>query len=247
MGGLGNQLFQISNLLSLSKDYNYKAVIPKLNKSLSIFKDRPVYWNSLFADLPLGKQYKYYKKHIESNEYKKITLNSENTILCGYYQSYKYFHHNKDIIIEKLFPNKIINDIKIKYKFFSNKTVSLHIRRGDYLKLSNIYKVLDKSYYEKALTYVPKEAKKIIFSDDIDFCKILFKDFTNIEFIENDIEDYKQLILMSLCTYNIISNSTFSWWAAYINQNNKKIICPENWYYTNNIIDIPIDWIKIPD
>ena len=71
MGGLGNQLFQIFNLLSICEDYKYKAIIPKLNKSPSIFRSRNVYWDNLFINLPLIKKYKYYKKYKESKNFKK--------------------------------------------------------------------------------------------------------------------------------------------------------------------------------
>jgi hypothetical protein len=244
MGGLGNQLFQISNLLSICEDYKYKAVIPKLNKSPSIFHDRKVYWNNLFTNLPLGKKYKYYKKYKENNSFKKIELSNENTILCGYFQSYRYFDHNKNFIVNKLFTNDIVLNLIRKYDFLKVCNVSIHVRRGDYLKLDNIYKILDLNYYENALTYFPKNIKKIVFSDDIEYCRMFFKNIENIEFIEN-IEDYEQMILMSMCSNNIIANSTFSWWSAYLNKNgNKKIIVPKKWYLNNKMsIDIPKEWI----
>lgn len=96
------------------------------------------------------------------------------------------------------------------------------------MSLSNYYYILDESYYSKALSYFNKDIKIAIFSDDIEWCKSNIKN-KNIYFIEES--PIVDLRIMSICENNIIANSTFSFWGAYLNENkNKKVICPQNWF-----------------
>ena len=110
------------------------------------------------------------------------------------------------------------------FSLFNKKTVSLHLRRGDRLRLDwepNL------SYYKRALDLFSKEDYNfLVFSDEIDWCKknMEYKDKYPITFIENQ-KDYEDMYLISLCDNNIITDSTFSWWAAYLNRkSDKKII-----------------------
>jgi hypothetical protein len=122
-------------------------------------------------------------------------------------------------LINKKYPN--VN--------FEN-SCSLHVRRGDYLKYPNIHPTCDVSYYEKSISLVDSE-NILIFSDDINWCKnnLLIKN-KNIFFIEGN-QDYIDLWLMSLCKNNIMANSTFSWWGAWLNKNkNKLVIGPKKWF-----------------
>ena len=98
---------------------------------------------------------------------------------------------------------------------------------------------------------MPKDSVFLIFSDDINWCKEFFPDIPEkFKFIDGN-TDYEDLILMSLCKNNIICNSTFSWWAAWLNQNqDKKVIVPTNWFgkaYANNKTDDIFceNWIKL--
>ena len=137
-----------------------------------------------------------------------------------------------------------------KYKSLFNKnTVSLHIRRGDYVNLSDHHLLLDISYYKNAVNMFKNIEKVVVFSDDIEWCKENL-DIKNTEFIENE-TDIVDLYLMSQCTHNIIANSSFSWWGAWLNKNdNKKVIAPKKWFgpKRNDLNDkdiIPETWIRI--
>ena len=128
-------------------------------------------------------------------------------------------------------------------------SVSLHVRRGDYLNLKNIG-VLDVDYYTKAVEYIRKNVENptfYIFSDDLEWCKNslgFLDDFIFVDRTQTEIGDLK---LMSFCRHNIIANSSFSWWSAWLNQNPKKIvIAPKGWLLndpgSNKVI--LSDWVK---
>ena len=176
----------------------------------------------------------------------------------NFYQSEKYF---KDIngIIRKEFTLK--NPLTLRAqevsKEISNtkKSVSLHIRRGDYIsdKKTNTYHgTCDTTYYKKAIDYIHQNLESptfFIFSDDIRWVKENLK-LENAVYVSNPkIKDYEELILMSMCSHNIIANSSFSWWGAWLNQNpNKIVIGPKQWltHKTADELDIlPAEWIQI--
>ena len=118
----------------------------------------------------------------------------------------------------------------IKYPFLLNNTVSIHVRRGDYVHLPNHYPIQSVEYYQRAYEIIgDKNINVVIVSDDISWCKENLS-FNNTHFIENE-TNITDLYIMSLCKHNIMSNSTFSWWGAWLNNNpNKKVIQPSNWF-----------------
>jgi len=250
-GGLGNALFQVATALSIAKKYNKKLIIPSVaDQNCSRTTS---YNDSFFHKLSHSNNTNFILiKELEFN-YNSIQLTSENNKLFGYFQSEKYFREYKDYILDILsLPTYMINNISQKYNNIiqSDNTVSIHIRRGDYLKFSDIHTVLDLEYYQKAIEYFSIDSFFIIFSDDIEWCKNqdLFKNLKNKQFI-CDI-DYYELYLMSCCKNNIIANSSFSWWGVYMSKYiNKKVISPKQWFGINgpqNFKDIYIDnWIII--
>ena len=152
----------------------------------------------------------------------------------------------------KKFSLSIIDSLKVNFNIKSpsstlqkylegiekiNNTVSIHIRRTDYLikKNSAIFSQLDKEYFLSAidkLEYLLEENSLsfFVFSDDIAWAKNIFSKKNNINFIEG-LEDFEDLYLMTKCNHHILSNSTFSWWGAVLNeQMNKKVICPKDWF-----------------
>lgn len=250
-GGLGNQLFQWA-----------------FAKSLSIDLDCEIYFDLSFlnANIPgITKRYFELNKfpHITetsaTNEYKNLTLQvitdnssinninkNTNYYLNGYFQSEQYFQHNKKLIKQNLKLDTIQNNNTYKDIINSN-SVSIHVRRTDYLLNQHHHPIQDKIYYDEALSYIKDYDKIFIFSDDIDWCKNNLK-YQNITFVtgQSNIED---LILMSNCKHNIIANSSFSWWSAWINDNiNKTIVAPKRWFGPNhqyNYEMIPDSWIRI--
>jgi hypothetical protein len=114
--------------------------------------------------------------------------------------------------------------------------VSIHVRRTDYLTLSDIHLNLDTTYYEEAISNFSKEKSIfLIFSDDIEFIQKepLFQNLVNKYIVTNEDDEYC-IWLMAACDHNIIANSSYSWWASYINSNpNKLVISPSKWFGPN--------------
>jgi hypothetical protein len=195
-------------------------------------------------------------------------------ILNGYFQSYKYFDYYFQTINRLLKIDDIKVELTNKYRKLINDEfpASMHFRLGDYKKLPEHYLILSVDYYRAALrcllgtNKLTKQADCEPWSKVLYFCEeqdlkdvettiaILRLEFPNIKFIRADpeLEDWQQLILMSLCRYNIIANSTFSWWGAYLNTyREKKVVYPATWFgsklqKTHDTMDLfPADWIKI--
>ena len=181
---------------------------------------------------------------------------NDDTYLSGYWQSEKYFFEIRESIIEEFsFKKQLNNEILLFSKEILNtESVSVHFRGRDYLKKSN-HNVCNKDYYQKCFDYINDNIHNphyFIFSDDMEWAK----NFIHIDgshtyvdvnkWNESSIEDMR---LMSLCKHNIIANSSFSWWAAWLNSfKEKRVLSPKKWFnnseFTSDDI-IPNTWIKI--
>jgi hypothetical protein len=176
----------------------------------------------------------------------------------GYWQSEKYFKSIRDVLLDD-FAFRIPLDSKnasLASLMVSCNSVAVHVRRGDYLNnpLANAtHGLCSKEYYEKAISYMNSaidNPKFFFFSDDIQWVKAQFGSLAECNFIDwntgND--SYKDMQLMSLCKHNIVANSSFSWWSAWLNQNSeKKVIAPIRWF-VSNIDDsdlIPSTWVRM--
>ena len=165
----------------------------------------------------------------------------------GYFQSYKYFENNKQIILDLLEIDNPAFKSSVKNIDFSN-SCSIHIRRGDYVKIAqtnplNPHPLQSINYYKQAINIINAN-KYFVFSDDIAWCKENLKDerLFFIDYSEKNLNyfssDLCELQLMSLCSNNIIANSSFSWWSAYFNTNeSKKVVAPKTWF-SNEYIKI---------
>ncbi len=138
----------------------------------------------------------------------------------------------------------------------SSNSVSVHVRRGDFAAFKNVVQLMgetDLSYYERAANYIAEYVDKpkfFVFSDDIDWCKKNFTLPSSTVYVPASAAGPKaafHLRLMSLCKHNIIANSTFSWWGAWLNANPKKIVvAPKRWYANLASGDIvPKHWIRV--
>jgi hypothetical protein len=253
MGGLGNVLFQVSAAYSISIRDNMNLIVDSTNHygahyGISKYIDN-ILRNVSFSEYTLS-----YPVHGEPGfHYNKIPIFTSDTKLNGYFQSEKYFIDYKNLILNLFSPTKEIT-LKLMEKYGKileeNNTISIHIRRGDYLGIPDYHPVLDIEYYKKSTEFFDSSDTYLIFSDDIEWCKLNF-DFLKNKIFVDDLEDFEELHLMSMCNNNIIANSTFSWWGAWLNKNeNKKVICPSIWFGPSlsyhNTSDIYCDkWIKI--
>lgn len=247
MGGLGNQLFQIFTLISTSIKVKQPFYFELKTKSSR--ENRPFYWNTFLQRLNIfitnknSAKIVYKEPNFHYNHIPEFPTNK--TIkLVGYFQSYKYFHENKNTIFKMIdlkkhkqhVLNKFDNDI-----FLSS--VSLHFRIGDYKHIQHCHVVMTIEYYINAIRTLIKDTQKndwkiLCFFERHDTKEVknniekLQKHFTNLTFIEinHDFEDWIQMVAMSLCQHNIIANSTFSWWGAYMNDNDNRVYYPSTWF-----------------
>lgn len=177
--------------------------------------------------------------------------------LQGYFQSEKYFKINKSEI--KMLFFRTLPDIysELRKKIETSESVSIHFRKGDYItnpQAKAFYINCGMDYYIRAIRFIQKKTSKIIslfiFSDDIEWVKRYFPNYLNLEitFIDNieGKDSTTDMVLMSKCKHNIIANSTYSWWGAWLNDNNKKIVCsPEKWFYQHPMGDLlPKNWYR---
>lgn len=203
------------------------------------------------------------KYHIKENDffYSNAYVNIRKGYLDGYWQSEDYFS-NITSEIPKLFKfNPIDNESVLKTQALilsSNRNTSLHWRRGDYVGHKSLGLNLE-NYFKRALNKMieTKSIKDVfVFTEDTEWVKEKFSDYglnLNYHFISEALEnheDYHELYLMTQCKSNIISNSSFSWWGAYLNQNkDKTVIAPNKWTNTNTNIRfkdiVPSEWVEI--
>lgn len=251
MGGLGNQMFQAAHVYSQSLKHNRPAVF--FNESQTNLQGNNVntYVQNIFSKLNFVNKINDLE-FVYCNEwyYNEINPSENNTIFHGYFQSSKNFLGFNNEIIDLFSPNDdFLSKIYDKYPQLNNdNTVSIHVRRGDYLSFPNVHPVVSTSYVDKCLNMIDNKDYLFCFSDDKEWVKHNIK-HDNIIYVDG-LLDYEELWLMSLCKNNIISNSTFSWWGAFLNKNNnKQVFAPSIWFALdgpNNYSDIfEENWIII--
>jgi hypothetical protein len=238
-GDIGNQLFQYATLISLGKDFNYKVKIPKISSYFYKDYQRIVYYIDLGFNLKCDFLIEEDIKKITNNYERQNFLYSpilnlpDNTNIGGYFQSEKFFIHNKEYILNNLqFKNSIIKEALNKYSLeLIRESCFLHIRRGDFVHKPQFHTNLNIDYYTNAINIL-KPTHISIFSDDIEWCKQNFKflDQNYVSYIYNT-NPFIDLYLMTQAQNCVIANSSFSWWGAWLNRNyNKKVIAPKNWF-----------------
>ena len=179
-----------------------------------------------------------------------IPTGKKELYLDGYWQNEKYFRDYRTQICKDFTLKTGLSQRAIKLLVNIRKTnsISLHIRRGDYVKRG--VGTCSTQYYQRAIDLIIKRISKPIFyifseSDGINWAKSKLK-FANVPFYVNG-KDYEDLTLMSNCKHNIVANSSFSWWGAWLNENPKKIIvAPDPWFNHRKTDNIPHDWFKVP-
>lgn len=287
MGGIGNQLFQYATGRALALKHNTelkldlsllnadpKNVYTKRELELPVFNIKAQIANE--KELKLFEKKSTLKKIIfklfqnffsnyfianqDGFEFNKAVLSyPNNTYLNGYWQTEKYFSDIREVLLKELVVKKEMNTecILMKEQILSSNSVSLHIRRGDYVSdksASEFHGTLPLEYYFKAISYLNQKhlnLKVFIFSDDMNWVKAHLKLENECVYVdfntgENSVFD---MYLMSICNHNIIANSSFSWWGAWLNQNlNKTVIAPVFWFADKSLNTkdlIPSSWIKL--
>ena len=239
MGGFGNQLFQIFTTLAYAIENNKKIVFP-FSEYLYIGNKRKTYWKTLlnnilgFTTYYKSNGYEHLDKFITYKEpgfkYDKITgFDSDNIILDGYFQSYKYFNNHSDTFFKIVNLEQQKRDLLKKEPFKTTDdedsikyhNISMHFRIGDYKNLQDFHPIMPYEYYNAALSNIMKNkinnSHSVFFmvyyfceADDINSVKKIINrlqdEYPKIEFIkiDNNYEDWEQVLLMSCCNDNII-------------------------------------------
>lgn len=178
--------------------------------------------------------------------------------LDGYWQSPKYFDDIREVLLKELTLAKPLSEpaAAIAAKIASGTSVSLHARRGDYVKNPKVlyyFGMCSQGYYEAAIKKVAAVADSptyFVFSDDIEWVKQNLPVGANAVFVKDPlITDTEELMLMSMCNHNIIANSSFSWWGAWLNQNPTKLVVAPTPWFDHQPFDaslIPDSWTTFP-
>lgn len=268
-GGLGNQLFQYAFYLSLKKRHPFSLYLFDLEESLYCHSgyqlDRITDAHTLHA----YKWYRHLKMHFPKllKRFRKITQENSlefrdeyfqkgilPTIYDGYWQSDKYFIGISSKIRKTFcFRTELLNEQSrcLLGTLYGHTNVSVHIRRGDYLKLTDYLGVCNLEYYNSAIEYIKEKIihpRFIFFSDDMPWVKEHLHE-PNATYVDwNQGKDsWQDMYLMSQCSHNIVANSSFSWWGAWLNNNPDKIvIAPKKWFcYSPNYDILPPNWISL--
>lgn len=278
IGGLGNQMFQYAlykkmqvlnkevylditdcntrnehNGYELEKVFDINANIATIDQVKELADIGEKITNKIKRKL-FKKKTHYIQKKLKDDL---RILDSDNLYLDGFWQWDGYFKDiRKELISDFQFNINDINEINKRTLNLinSSNSVSIHIRRGDYLN-HKLYKgICEKDYYLKAINYLNEnckdELKFFVFSNDIEWVKNNLE-IRNVVYVEgnNNENSYLDMFLMSRCKHNIIANSTFSWWGAWLNTNkNKIVVAPSKWLNdssmdSNNIV--LKEWIRV--
>jgi hypothetical protein len=244
-GRLGNFLFQAATAYAYALKHNQEFTVPTTTND--------PYWNPLYLQhlakpLPPNKPTVIIRERgHQFQELLPLPHSISNIILEGYFQSEKYF---------KDYRKEVLKAFNLKWEPAETENiVSVHVRRGDYLKYPHKHPPVTVEYYKAAMEKIKELTNKdrwqfLFFSDDIQWCKDNFKG-PWYSFSDVGLSPIEDLEAISWCRHHINSSSTFAWWGAWLNQNpNKIVITPKLWFVpghggldTSDII--PESWIKI--
>lgn len=270
-GGLGNQMFQYATALSLASDKNAQLDVDSSWFILQKATTKRDYELSIFnIEINLDKNHSEYGfRSIIDRARKKLFLKSEthqlsvvqepyfnywsdinNCIppfkLIGYWQSEQYFDHNRTEILKTFSFPELTEEYNVKHAhniFKFDNSVSLHVRRGDYISDSttNAYHgCCNMEYYRSAISLINEKFHDVhyfIFSDDPDWVKSTF-DLHNMTIVTENSNDmsFRDMQLMSMCRHHVMANSSFSWWGAWLSKRQGTTIAPKDW-----ILDPSVD------
>lgn len=254
MGGLGNLMFQVATgetWRSMGYDVVYTNIDQNLDYIAQIysFKRHSDVYKSLWCGFdwdkhkaPQNVSFKPAHVPFTFTEIKPV----DGVEYVGYFQCEKYFP-NRELVTRLFEPSDWLKE-QIDFPWADEMTCSIHVRRQDYLKLSDYHTVLDIDYYDRAIwTLEPFMIDRyLVFSDDIEWCKNTFVG-DRFEFMNS--KEYVAMYQMAKCNHNIMANSSLSYWGAYLGGNDNRVVCaPEKWFGIKgeNPKDIYDEhWIKI--
>ncbi len=268
MGGLGNQLFQIFTTISYAIHNQQAFVFLHTDTlGTGSTTVRPTYWHNFLSTLQLfvKKELPVIECMLKESGFdydelppiseifpSNIYANGNNSVvLFGFFQSYKYFEKYKNNICRLIRLETQKDTVKPYMPKNTLNLTSIHFRFGDYKQNTHMYVLLTHAYYKNCIAFIQdklkiRELNILYFCEDHDLEDVLpiinqlTWDFPTVHFeqVLSGIPDYMQMLMMSVCNHNIIANSTFSWWGAYFNANEDKIVCyPDSWFKAKRPLD----------
>ena len=281
MGGLGNQMFQyaagralsVKHAVPLFLDENFLNKDPKgayVQRSPELHQlkikanvadrltlknfERDGFWDKLFQKKSSAPDVLFEGDGLNSDFFKV----GSHVYLNGFWQSESYFGSCRDLLLREFQPNYNLSEIAGEFleKIKSKNSVSLHVRRGDYVSHAGANKfhgVMGSDYYSKAIDLMQQKAGTchfFIFSDDINWCKQNFSQLGEVTFVDiNGKYSSVDLFLMKVCKHHIIANSSYSWWGSWLCENPDNItVAPATWLLDKNVSTEKLyckNWIKI--
>lgn len=221
LGRFGNGLFQIAACIGYSRKHNMDFFLP-LWKYENMFK-HGFNQSNMVTNFPTYQEPHFH--YAEIPEFKNVNLS-------GYFQTEKYFKHcEKDVRDLFTFKDYITYDAEVFIETHAEDRipVSVHVRRTDYITMGHYYHNLTMEWYKEAMDKFDDSHHFFIMSDDIEFCRAKFNFRKNITFCGFD--EVKDMVIGINSKHNIIANSSFSWWQAWLNPNPDKIvIAPKDWF-----------------
>jgi hypothetical protein len=243
LGRLGNQMFQFAALKGIAKHRGFDYILIP-SEDNDEYKDHKLLTLFKMEDVPIDNINTTQKLTQKDFTFDEDLFNNcpDNVDIFGYFQTEKFFAHIRNELL-KDFEFKNVENMIIP----EGDYVAIHVRRGDYVSLTEHHPVCSLEYYQKAMSMFPN-FNFVVISDDLDWCKKqeIFKNciFLDTNNLAND------MYVMTVARHNIIANSSFSWWGAWLNKNaNKIVVAPKQWFgdkIQNNTKDLYCsDWIII--
>lgn len=223
-GRLGNQLFQIAATIGVAVEHNDRVQFPRWAYEGQF----PI--EGCFSDLVV------YGSVYEEQQYHYVPIPYAPSLdLRGFFQSERYFAHCAPLIRSAF-----------KVDLSATDACFIHVRRGDYLKLAQYHPVQTPEYFAEAMRLLPFD-RYLVFSDDLEWCRSTFvgEQFT----LSEGRSEFEDLQLMATCRAGILSNSSFSWWGAWL-ADMQNVVCPKAWvgpaYAGHDTRDVtPQHWMKL--
>ena len=231
-GRFGNQMFQYATLYALGKELHYEIGVPYKQRSQNDKLDFCLADAFDLSAADLSQNFMssmYIEPHFNYDA--NIHNIPDNCDIRGYFQTEKYFKKYKKDLITKEFKFKKSIETQAN-KLFAGKNcelVSLHMRLGDYLYMTDSHPICPIEYYKEALKLIPADVQIILFSDDYGVANNIIKDLGRHVMMYGSNDKFLDVCLMKKCEYHIIANSSFSWWGAWL-ANSKKTIAPKVWF-----------------
>lgn len=279
VGGTGNQMFQYAIGRRLAIEHNtelkldvsgyehQKGITPRVY-GLGVFLvdtsfasreeiNRLKYLNTLLSWFGVKSEGYINRKLLKTFDPQILRIGDDH-YLEGYWQSENYFKDIRDVLLQEfsLKPEYDHLDPLLLHAMANGESAALHVRRGDYVShvgTNQYHGTCSPEYYRSAIRYIADKIGNpsfFVFSDDIEWVKKNITIDFPVTYVSNGIlKDYEELILMSKCKHNIIANSSFSWWGAWLNQNpNKIVVAPKKWFNDpsaakNDIV--PDSWVMM--